>query len=51
LTLFTPASSIVFNVNVNAGGLGADAPEIQRAVVAALRGYVGRNGRLLGIAG
>jgi hypothetical protein len=36
-------------VTINAGGLGADAPEIQRAVVEALRGYVNRNGRLVGV--
>jgi hypothetical protein len=35
-----------FHVNVSTRGLGADAPEIQRAVVDALRGYVTRNGRL-----
>lgn len=34
------------NVTVNAGPLGADAPEVQKAVVNALRGYVGRNGPL-----
>jgi phage-related protein len=34
------------NVNVTAAGLGADSPEIQRAVVNALRGYVARNGAL-----
>jgi hypothetical protein len=44
----TAATSIV--INVTAGGLGADAPEIQRAIVAALRGYVGRNGLIAGIA-
>lgn len=37
-------------ISVNTTGLGADAPEIQRAVVAAMRGYVQRNGRLEGIA-
>jgi multisubunit Na+/H+ antiporter MnhB subunit len=39
----------VINLNVTAAGLGADAPEIQHAVVNALRGYVDRNGRLLGV--
>jgi hypothetical protein len=38
-------------VNVNAGGLGADAPAIQSAVAAALRGYTRRNGPIPGIAG
>jgi len=33
-------------VNVNTTGLGADAPEIQRAVANALRGYTRRNGPL-----
>lgn len=32
------------HVTVNTTGLGADAPEIQRGVVRALRGYVARNG-------
>ena len=32
------------HVTVNSTGLGADAPEIQRAVVRALRGYSARNG-------
>jgi hypothetical protein len=41
-----PASGVTFVVNVTTRGLGADAPEIQRAVVDALRGYVSRNGRL-----
>ena len=41
-----PASGLTFVVNVTTRGLGADAPEIQRAVVDALRGYVSRNGRL-----
>jgi phage-related protein len=36
----------VVNINVTTTGLGADAPQIQRAVVSALRGYVGRNGPL-----
>lgn len=34
------------HVTVNTTGLGADAPEIQRGVVRALRGYVARNGPL-----
>lgn len=34
----------VINVNVTSTGLGADAPQIQRAVVNALRGHVSRNG-------
>lgn len=38
--------STVINVHVTTTGLGADSPEIQRAVVNALRGYVGRNGAL-----
>jgi hypothetical protein len=38
--------STVINVNVTAAGLGADAPEIQRAVVKALRGWASRNGPL-----
>jgi hypothetical protein len=33
-------------VNVTSTGLGADSPEIQRGVVNALRGYVGRNGAI-----
>lgn len=41
---------IQLNVTVNTTGLGASAPEIQRAVVEAVRGYVHRNGRLEGIA-
>jgi phage-related protein len=36
----------VINLNVTAKGLGADAPEIQRAVVRALRGWSSRNGPL-----
>ena len=40
------AGSTVINLNVTARGLGADAPEIQRAVVQALRNHVGRNGPL-----
>ncbi|MET0767365.1 MAG: hypothetical protein ABWY50_06960 [Aeromicrobium sp.] len=36
--------STVINVHVTTTGLGADAPELQRAVVNALRGYVARNG-------
>jgi phage-related protein len=39
-------SALVVNVNITTTGLGADSPAIQRAVVAALRGYVGRNGPL-----
>lgn len=35
-----------FNVNVTTSGLGADAPEIQRAVVTALRRWTVRNGPL-----
>jgi hypothetical protein len=42
----TMGGATVINVNVTAAGLGADSPEIQRAVVKALRGYVGRNGPL-----
>jgi len=38
--------SLNLTVNVTTTGLGADAPAIQRAVVGALRGYVGRNGPL-----
>jgi hypothetical protein len=34
------------NINVTTTGLGADAPELQRAVVNALRGYTSRNGPL-----
>jgi hypothetical protein len=34
------------HVHVETTGLGADAPQIQRAVVAALRGFVTRNGPL-----
>jgi phage-related protein len=40
-----PSGSTV-NITVNAGGLGANSPQIQRAVVNALRGYVARNGAL-----
>jgi phage-related protein len=36
----------VINVNVTTTGLGADAPQIQRAVVRALRGFTARNGPL-----
>jgi hypothetical protein len=36
----------VINVNVTHSGLGADSPQIQRAVVAALRGHTTRNGPL-----
>lgn len=38
--------STVINVRITAAGLGADAPEIQRAVVQALRNHVSRNGPL-----
>jgi phage-related minor tail protein len=38
-------------VNVSTTGLGTDTPAIQRAVVDAIRGYVGRNGPIAGIAG
>lgn len=43
--------NVFLTVNVTTTGLGADAPEIQRAVVEAVRGYVDRNGRLVGVAG
>jgi hypothetical protein len=36
----------VINVHVTTTGLGADSPQIQRAVVNALRGHVARNGAL-----
>lgn len=36
----------VINVNVTTTGLGPDSPQIQRAVVNALRGHVARNGAL-----
>jgi len=36
----------VINVTVTHTGLGADSPALQRDLVAALRGYVGRNGPL-----
>lgn len=36
----------VINVNVTTTGLGPDSPQIQRAVVNALRGHVARNGPL-----
>ena len=36
----------VVNVNVTHTGLGADSPRLQRDIVAAIRGYVGRNGPL-----
>lgn len=36
----------VINVSVTTTGLGADSPQIQRAVVNALRGHVARNGAL-----
>ena len=38
-------------INITTTGLGADAPQIQRAVVAALRGHVRRNGPLAGLTG
>jgi hypothetical protein len=38
--------STTIYVNVTTTGLGADAPEIQRSVVNALRGYASRNGPL-----
>jgi hypothetical protein len=34
------------NIHVNTTGLGADSPDIQRAVMNALRGYASRNGAL-----
>jgi phage-related protein len=40
------APPTVVNVNVTHTGLGADSPQIQRAVVNALRGHVSRNGPL-----
>lgn len=40
------AGTTVVNINVTTTGLGANAPEIQRAVVHALRGYTSRNGPL-----
>jgi phage-related protein len=33
-----------YNITIQTTGLGADAPQIQRAVVQALRGYAARNG-------
>jgi hypothetical protein len=42
----TFGGSTVIHVNVTTTGLGADAPEIQRAVVRALRGHTTRNGPL-----
>jgi phage-related protein len=42
----TLGGSTVINVNVTTTGLGADAPEIQRSIVNALRGHVARNGPL-----
>jgi len=38
--------STTIHVHVTTTGLGADSPEIQRAVVNALRGYASRNGAL-----
>jgi phage-related protein len=40
------SGATVINVNVTHTGLGADSPKLQRDVVAAIRGYVGRNGPL-----
>ena len=40
----TRAAAPTIHVNVTTTGLGADAPEIQRQVVRAIRGYVDRNG-------
>ena len=40
------ASPQTVNIIVNTTGLGADAPQIQRAVVHALRGHAARNGPL-----
>lgn len=45
------AGGVTINLSVTAAGLGADAPQIQSAVVDALRGYVRRNGPISGIAG
>lgn len=50
MPLTAAAPVINLAVTVQTKGLGADAPEIQRAVVEAVRGYVERNGRLVGIA-
>lgn len=38
--------STVINLSVTTTGLGADAPQIQRAIVHALRGWTSRNGAL-----
>jgi hypothetical protein len=38
--------NVIYNVTVVSTGLGADSPQIQRDVVAALRGYERRNGKL-----
>lgn len=40
------SGTTVVNINVTTTGLGADSPQIQRAVVRALRGYTTRNGPL-----
>lgn len=40
----TLGGSTTINVHVTTTGLGADSPQIQRAVVNALRGWAGRNG-------
>jgi phage-related protein len=42
----TSSSGGGITINVTTTGLGADAPQIQRAVVNALRGHVARNGPL-----
>jgi hypothetical protein len=44
LSRMTGGGGTTIVVNVTTTGLGADNPAIQSAVVAALRGYVGRNG-------
>src|SRR4029077_5925133 len=48
-TVVPKGAGSIIHVNVTTTGLGADAPQIQRAVVAALRGYVGRNGPVRGL--
>ena len=40
------AQTVNLTVNVTTTGLGADAPQIQRGVVSALRGFTSRNGPL-----
>jgi hypothetical protein len=42
----TFGAQTVINLHVTTTGLGADSPQIQRAVVNAIRGHVGRNGPL-----